>query len=120
MRIFSCYFGVPFPITSINGLDKGLEIGEVVRFAYTGNLILDSGRNSVVDLSSECSVTPLDSSCKVVESNKVFGDTLVVTHLEILNFFFGLPFRVMGSKVGSELRDEFIVVVKPVGCHVGE
>ena len=76
---FVSYFGVAFPIMSINGLDKGLEIGEVVGFAYVGDLVLDSGRKSVVELSSECGITPLDSSCKMVEFNKVFGDTLVVT-----------------------------------------
>ena len=48
MRVLLCYFGVLFPIMSVNGLDEGLEIGEVVRFAYVGNLILDSGRKSIV------------------------------------------------------------------------
>ena len=56
----------------------------------------------------------------MVEFDEVFGDTLVVTHPEILNFCFGLPFRVVRSEVRLELRDEFIVVIKPVGCQVGE
>ena len=84
------------------------------------NLIFDSGVQSIVELLSECSVAPLDSICKVVEFDKVFGDTLVVTHLKILDFCFGLPFRVMRSEVRLELRNEFVVVIKPVRCQVGE
>ena len=52
---------MPFPIISVNGLDEGLEIREVVGFTYMGNLVFDSGGKSVVELSSECGVTPLDS-----------------------------------------------------------
>ena len=52
----------------------------------------------------------------MVEFNKVFGDTLVVTHLEVFDFCFGFPFRVMGSEVRLELGDEFIVVIKPIRC----
>jgi len=74
MGVFSHYFRVLFPITSIDGLDERLEVREVVRFAYTGDLVLDSGRKSIVELSLECSVAPLDLSCKVVEFNKVFGN----------------------------------------------
>ena len=113
------YFRASFPITSVNGLDEGSEVREVVGFAYMGNLIFDSGRKSIVELSLECGVAPLDSSCKAVEFNKVFGDSLVVTHLEVFNFCFCFPFRVMRSEVRSELRDEFIVVFESVGCCVG-
>ena len=41
------YFRASFPITSVNGLNQGLEVGQVVRFAYMGDFILDSGRKSV-------------------------------------------------------------------------
>jgi len=114
------YFGGSFPIMSVNGLDEGSEVREVVRFAYAGNLILDSGGKSVVELLLECSISPLDSSCKVIKFVEVFGDTLVVTHPEVFNFCFGLPFGVVGSKVRLELGNEFVVVIKPVGCQVGE
>jgi len=45
----SSYFGALFPIMSVNGLDKGLEVREVIGFAYMGNLILDSGGKSIVE-----------------------------------------------------------------------
>ena len=80
---FTCYFAASFPVMSINYLDKRPEVGEVVRFAYTGDLILDSGRKSLVELSSGCDVTPLDLSCKMVEFNEVFDD---IMHPEVLNF----------------------------------
>ena len=75
---------------------------------------------SVVELSSECGIAPLDLSCKVDEFDKVFGDTLVVTHPEVFDFCFGFPFRVVGSEVRSELGDEFVVVIEPIRCRVGE
>ena len=118
--VVSCYFRALFPIMSIDGLDERLEVREVVGFAYMGDLVPDSGRKSIVELSSECGIAPLDLSCKAVEFNKIFGDMLVVTHLEVLGICFGLPFRVMRSEVRSELGDEFIVIVEPVGCCVGE
>ena len=48
---------------SINGLDERPEVGEVVGFAYMGDLVLDSGGKSGVELSLECDVAPLDLSC---------------------------------------------------------
>jgi len=120
LGVFMSYFGVLFPITSINGLDEGSEVGEVVGFAYVGNLTFDSGGKSIVELSSECGIAPLDSSCKAVEFDEVFGDTFVVMHLEVFDFCFSFPFRVMGSEVRLELGDEFIVVIEPIGCQVGE
>ena len=120
LGVFSSYFRASFPIMSINGLDEGLEVGEVVGFAYMGNLVLDSGGKSIVELLSEHGVTPLYLSCKVVEFDEVFGDMLVVMHLEILDFCFSLPFRFVRSEVRLELGDEFIVVIEPIGCQVGE
>jgi len=52
----------------------------------------------------------------VVEFDEVFGDTLVVMHMEVFDFCFSLPFRVVRSEVRLELRNEFIVVIEPVGC----
>ena len=54
----------------------------------------------------------------MVEFDKVFGDMLVVTHPEVLDFCFNLPFRVVRSEVRPELRNEFVVVIDPVGCRV--
>jgi len=116
LGVFTSYFGASFPITSVNRLDEGSEVGKVVGFAYAGNLVFDSGGKSIVELLSECGIAPLDSSCKVVEFDEVFGDTLVVAHPEVFNFCFGFPFRIVGSKVRLELGDEFIVVIEPIRC----
>ena len=117
---FTGYFRVLFPITSINDLDERPEVGEVVGFAYVGDLILDSGEKYIVELSLECGITLLDSSYKTVEFDEVFGDVLVVMHLEVLDFCSGLPFRFMRSEVRLEFRDEFIIVIEPIRCQVGE
>ena len=50
-----------FPILSINGLSKGTKISEVIGFAYSGDLVLNPGGKSVVELASKWRVSPLDS-----------------------------------------------------------
>ena len=50
-----------FPIASINRLSKEVKVTKVVRLAYSGDLVLDPGWKSVVELTSEWCVSPLDS-----------------------------------------------------------
>ena len=50
-----------FPIASIDGLSKEMKVSEVIRFAYSGDLALDLGQKSIVELVSEWCVSPLDS-----------------------------------------------------------
>ena len=47
---FPGHFGAVFPITRINGLGKGAEFGEGVEFTDTGNFILDSRWEPMVQL----------------------------------------------------------------------
>ena len=62
----------------VDRLGEGTEFGEGVRFADAGDLILDSGWKSAIQLSAEGNVTPLDTSSEVVEVNEVLHDVLVV------------------------------------------
>ena len=50
-----------FPIASINRLSEKAKVSEVIRFAYSGDLVLNPGWKSVVDLALELHVSPLDS-----------------------------------------------------------
>ena len=47
-------------ISGVNGLGKGMEFVEGVRFANVGDLILDVGWKSAIHLLAEGGVTPLD------------------------------------------------------------
>ena len=58
-----------FPIASIDRLSKKAKVSEVIRFAYSGDLVLDLGQKSVVELASEWCVSPLDSHSESVELN---------------------------------------------------
>ena len=51
-----------FPIASIDGLSESMEVSEVIGFAYLGDLVLNLGQKSIVELASEWRVPPLDSS----------------------------------------------------------
>ena len=50
-QIFSGHLGTALPILGVDGLGKGMEFVEGVRFANMGNLILDVGWKSVIHLS---------------------------------------------------------------------
>ena len=58
-----------FPVTSINRLSKEAKVSKVIRLAYLGDLILDLGQKSVVELASEWRVSPLDSCSWSIEFN---------------------------------------------------
>ena len=59
-QIFSGHLGVVLPILGVDGLGKGMEFMEGVRFADVGDLVLDAGRKFVIHLSAEGGVSPLD------------------------------------------------------------
>ena len=49
-----------FPIASIDRLGKEEKVGKVVRFAYSGDLVLDPGQKSIVELVLEWCVSPMN------------------------------------------------------------
>ena len=59
-QIFLGHLGMALPISGVDRLGKGMEFVEGVRFADVGDLILDVGCKSVIHLSAEGSITPLD------------------------------------------------------------
>ena len=59
-QIFSGHLGTVLPISGVNGLGEGTEFVEGVGFANTSDLILDVGRKSMIHLSVEGSIAPLD------------------------------------------------------------
>ena len=67
--IFSGHLRVALSISGVNRLGEGMEFMEGVGFANAGDLILDAGQKSMIHLSVEGSVTPLDMGSKAVEVN---------------------------------------------------
>src|SRR3979490_2362105 len=88
-------------------------------FTDTGHFVLDSSRESVIELAVECGVSPLDACSEAVEFDQVFSHSLVVTHMKCLEVGFSFAYRVVGSKVVFKLRHEFRVIVNPGGVDVG-
>ena len=72
---------------------------EGVRFANAGNLVLDAGWKSAIQLSAEGSIAPLDMGGKVVEVDEVLHNVLVIAHLEVFEVSFSLTFGIMESEV---------------------
>ena len=60
-QCFMSDFSMAFPVACINGLSEYTEVGKVVRFTYSEDLILDLGSKSIVELMPEWSVSPLDT-----------------------------------------------------------
>ena len=59
--IFSGHLGTVLPILGVNGLGEGTEFMEGVGFADTGNFVLDAGQKSMIHLSAEGGIAPLDT-----------------------------------------------------------
>ena len=100
-QIFSGHLRTVRPISGVDGLGEGTEFMEDVRFANAGNLILDAGLKSMIQLSAEGGMAPLDMGGKAVEVNEVLHYVLVFMHVEILKIGFTFAFGVMWSKVLS-------------------
>ena len=49
-KVFSSHLRTAFPVMRVNGLGKGAEVREGVGFANAGDLILDLGQKSMVQL----------------------------------------------------------------------
>ena len=60
-QIFSGHLRTVLPISGVDGLGKGMEFVEGVGFADAGDLVLDVGWKSVIHLSVEGGVAPLDT-----------------------------------------------------------
>ena len=60
-QIFSGHLRAALPISGVNGLGEGMEFVEGVGFANVGDLILDVGWKSVIHLSAEGGIAPLDT-----------------------------------------------------------
>ena len=82
-----------------------------VGFSNTGDLILDLGWKTMVELLAEGSVTPLDAYCKAVEVDKVLHNALTIMHTKVLKFGFG--FGIVQTEVVFQLCNEVRVVIKP-------
>ena len=102
-----------FPVVGINGLDKGAELVEVVQFADSCNFILDAARKSIVELAVEGSIVPIDFGGELLKADNVYSNFLVIMHFELFKLIFSIGFNVKRVKVGSEFRDEFVVIVRP-------
>ena len=76
-----------------------MEVGESVGFADTGDLVLNLGWQSALQLSAEDDFAPLDMSGKEIEVNQVLHYALVFTHVEIFKVSLCFAFGVMWSKV---------------------
>ena len=112
-QISSGHLGVMFPVMRVDGLGKGAEVGEGVGFADMGDFILDLGWKSMIQLSVEGSVTPLDISSKVVEVNEVLHNVLVIMYAKILKFGFCFTLGVVQSKIILQFCNEVRVVIEP-------
>ena len=59
-QIFLGHLRTALPISGVDGLGEGMEFMEGVRFVNAGDLILNVGWKSMIHLSVEGSVSPLD------------------------------------------------------------
>ena len=109
---------VTFPVAGIDGLDKGAEPVEVVRFANSCNFVLDAARKSIVELMTEGSLAPIDFRGELLKADNVFSNFLVIMHFEPFKLIFSIGFNVEGAEVGLEFGNKFVVIIRPGGVGV--
>ncbi|MGH7239145.1 MAG: hypothetical protein ACREHG_03655, partial [Candidatus Saccharimonadales bacterium] len=64
-------------------------------------------------------IAPMDTSCKSVKINKILGDSLIISHSEILDFSFGIADRLIRSEVSLEFSYELFVIFFPWNILIG-
>ena len=93
-----------------------------VRLADSCDFILDATGKSVVELTAEGGIAPIDFGGKLLKVDNVFSNFLIIMHFESFELIFHIGFDIERSEVGLEFGDEFVVVVGPgrVGVRAHE
>jgi hypothetical protein len=90
-----------------------MESLQSVGLANSSNLILDVSWKTFVESPAECWRIPFNEGREFIELDKVFGNMLVVVHLQDFKFHFSITNRIMGAKVDLELGNEGRVIGVP-------
>ena len=93
-----------------------------LRLSGLPTLVSCAAEKSVVELTAEGSITPIDFGGELLKADNVFSNFLVITHFEPFKLIFSISFNVEGTKVGLEIRNKFIIIVRPggVGMQIHE
>ena len=73
---------------------------------------------SIVELAAEGSIVQIDFGGKLLKVDNVFSNFLVIMHFEPFKLIFSIGFNVKQTKVGPEIRDEFIIIIGLGGVGV--
>ena len=88
--------GLVLPIVCINQLCQRVELGESGRLSNTGDLILDTIRQTVIKVVPEGTFSiALDLHCDSVELSHILGDTLTVLHGQVVELVLHISDRVV-------------------------
>ena len=102
----------------VNGLSHGTERHKCVRLSQIHDLSFDVPRETMVELMVEGHIVITNVSCKPIEHNNVFDDTLVVLHDNVVKSVLGIPYWDESAKVCMKVTFEFLKVSHPSGCRV--
>src|SRR5882757_8843690 len=102
------------PVTSVDGLGEGFELVERVWFAYMANLVLDTSRESGVELTVESTVTiTSDLGGETLELYDILVNVVSIPHNKLFELRLSVPLQVMRTKVLLELGHELRIVIHP-------
>ena len=79
-----------------------MESVDVVWFSNSCNFILDADGKSIIELSVEGSIAPIDFRGELLKAYNVFSNFLVITHFEPFKLIFSISFNVEWAEVGLE------------------
>ena len=71
-----------FAVTRINALCQNTKLSKSCKLSYMGNLILDSGWKSLVELMLQSTIAPtMNLGSKLIEFHNVSGNLVRIPHL---------------------------------------
>ena len=99
-----------------------MRVWSWLRLSGLPTLVSCAAEKSVVELTAEGSITPIDFGGELLKADNVFSIFLVIMHFELFKLIFSISFNVEGTEVDLEFRNEFVILVRPgkVGVQVHE
>ena len=90
-----------------------MESVEVVWFANSCNFVLDATEKSVIELSVEGSITPVDFEGELLKADNIFSNFLFIMHFEPFKLILSISINIEQTKVGPEFGNKFGVFIRP-------
>jgi len=117
--VLTCDLFLAFPISGIDLLGKDTKTVQSARLTDTAYLVLDSVRETCIEVVTQGAITVTHLGCDTVEVNHVSIGTMVFLHAEVVELMLSVGNWVVGTEGCLEFNDELFSVGHPDRMVVG-